>query len=73
MSTVPTPPTVTVTSHQKHWYDFVMLALQAAQAANPVLMTFIPAPVEAGIQIAITLGPVVVGTIQAATTPTPAA
>jgi len=60
---------VTIQAHQTHWYDIVNIILKAAAAANPIIATIIPAPVEAGITIATTLGPVVTGTIQAATDP----
>lgn len=64
---VPTQPKITVTAHQSHWYDVLASIFQGLSAANPFLISFIPAPIEAGIQIATTLEPVVAGTIQAAT------
>jgi hypothetical protein len=69
----PTPVTqITVKAHQSHWYDIFTLILKATQAANPILATIIPAPIEAGIMLGTTLAPVVAGTIQAATSGTPA-
>ena len=72
MSTVPNQTNVTVTAHQSHWYTILMAIFHSITASNPIFATFIPAPVEAGIQIATTLGPVVAGTIEAATNPIPA-
>jgi hypothetical protein len=67
MSTVPAPQNITVTAHPSKWASILLAILQAAAAANQIIATFLPAPVEAGIVVATTLGPVVVGTIQAAT------
>lgn len=75
MSTVQTPvpvqPKITVTAHTTHWYDVLAKIFAAIGAGNPFLLSFIPAPIEAGIQIATTLEPIIVGTIQGMNT-TPA-
>ena len=70
MSTA-TGATITVQAHQTHWYDLVGQILKAINVANPFLISFIPAPVEAGIQITTGLGPVVLGTIVGETNPNP--
>lgn len=62
----PVQTQVTITAHQSHWYDIVAAILKAVSAANPILATFVPAPIEAGIQIATSVGPAV---LQAAAQP----
>jgi hypothetical protein len=61
----PQLPQVTFTAHQTHWYDIFQIIMQAVQAANPIVATILPAPVEAGIQIAVAEAPIVVATGQA--------
>lgn len=65
--TVTQTTTVKVTAHPSHWFTILQAILQIVSQSNPILATFVPAPVEAGIQIATTLGPIVAGTVEAAT------
>jgi hypothetical protein len=69
-----TPAGITITAHPSHWYDILTAIFKALGAANPAIATIIPAPVEGAIQIALTAGPVVAATVEAATeAPTPEA
>lgn len=68
MST-PVGTKVTVTAHQSHWYDIFSRVLAATNAANPILATILPAPVEAGIQVVTSVAPIVAGTVEAVTNP----
>lgn len=64
MDTITTPTQkITVTAHKSHWYDVIAAILQGINAANPFIVSFLPAPIEAGIQIATVLEPIVVGVI----------
>jgi hypothetical protein len=71
MSSVP-PATVqqtqtqlTVTAHPSHWHDVLTAILKAVSAVNPIIATFIPAPVEEGIQISTAVVPTVLNAIEA--------
>ena len=65
-------PKVTVTAHRSHWGDILKAIFAAISAANPILATFVPAPVEAGIQIATTLEPTVAAAVESVTVTSPA-
>lgn len=63
MSTVQNQQKITITAHQSHWWDVLGTILKVIGTVNPVLAVFLPAPIEAGIQVAIDMVPVVVGTL----------
>jgi hypothetical protein len=60
----PLPVTqLTVTAHPSHWHDILSAILKAVSAVNPIIATFIPAPVEKGIQISTAVAPTVLDAI----------
>jgi hypothetical protein len=59
------PAQITFTAHQTHWYDILRIVMLAVANENPIIATLVPAPIEAGIQIAIAEAPVIAGIGQA--------